>query len=335
VRIYTLLAGGSFGRRANFASDFIVEAVEVAKALPQGTPVKLIWTREDDIKGGRYRPMYLHRFAAGLDSKGELVAWQHRIVGQSIMKGTPFAGPGVDATTVEGASNLPYAVPHLSVEAHTTAVGVPVLWWRAVGSTHTAYATEVFFDMVARAAGKDPLEARRAMLKDHPRHRGVLDLAAEKAGWGTQLPEGKARGIAVAESFGSYVAQVAEISRTESGGIKIDRVVCAVDCGIAVTPDVVRAQMEGGIGYGLSAILKGEVTLKDGLVEQSNFNSYDVLRIGEMPKVEVHIVPSAEKPTGVGEPGVPPVGPALANAIMALTGKAPTKLPLTASGVSV
>lgn len=334
VRIHTLLAGGSFGRRANFASDFVVEAVEVAKALPQGTPVKLIWTREDDIKGGRYRPMYLHRFAAGLDAKGELVAWQHRIVGQSIMKGTPFAGPGVDATTVEGASNLPYAVANLSVEAHTTDVGVPVLWWRSVGSTHTAYATEVFFDMVARAAGKDPLEARRAMLKDHPRHRAVLDLAAEKAGWGTKLPEGKARGIAVAESFGSYVAQVAEISRTANGGIRIDRVVCAVDCGIAVTPDVIRAQMEGGIGYGLSAILKGEVTLKDGIVEQGNFNNYDVLRINEMPKVEVHIVPSAEKPTGVGEPGVPPIGPAVANAILSLTGKAPTKLPLTASGVS-
>ncbi len=335
VRIYTLLAGGSFGRRANFGSDYIVEAVEIAKALPQGMPVKLIWTREDDIKGGRYRPMYLHRFAAGLDAKGELVAWQHRIVGQSIMKGTPFAGPGVDATTVEGASNLPYAVANLAVEAHTTDVGVPVLWWRSVGSTHTAYATEVFFDMVAREAKKDPLEARRALLKNHPRHRAVLDLAAEKAGWGTKLPEGHARGIAVAESFGSFVAQVAEISRAANGAIKIERVVCAVDCGVPVTPDVIRAQMEGGIGYGLSAILKGEITLKDGVVEQSNFNSYDVLRINEMPKVEVHIVPSAEKPTGVGEPGVPPIGPAIANAVLALTGKAPTKLPLTASGVTV
>ncbi len=335
VRIHTVFAGGSFGRRANIGSDYIVEAVEIAKALPQGTPVKLIWTREDDIKGGRYRPMYLHTFKAGLDAKGEMVAWQHRIVGQSITKGTPFGGPGIDPTSVEGANNLPYAVANLDVELHTTDVGVPVLWWRSVGSTHTAYATEVFFDMVAREAGKDPLEARRALLKDHPRHRGVLDLAAEKAGWGKALPEGRARGIAVAESFGSYVAQVAEISRTVNGGIKIDRVVCAVDCGVAVTPDVIRAQMEGGIGYGLSAILKGEVTLKDGVVEQGNFNSYDVLRINEMPKVEVHIVPSTAPPTGVGEPGVPPIGPAIANAILALTGKAPTKLPLTASGVSV
>lgn len=335
VRIYTVFAGGSFGRRANIGSDYIVEAVEIAKALPQGTPVKLIWTREDDIKGGRYRPMYLHTFKAGLDAKGDMVAWQHRIVGQSITKGTPFGGPGIDPTSVEGANNLPYAVANLDVELHTTDVGVPVLWWRSVGSTHTAYATEVFFDMVAREAGKDPLEARRALLKDHPRHRAVLDLAAEKAGWGKALPEGRARGIAVAESFGSYVAQVAEISRTAKGGIKIDRVICAVDCGVAVTPDVIRAQMEGGIGYGLSAILKGEVTIKDGIVEQGNFNSYDVLRINEMPKVEVHIVPSTASPTGVGEPGVPPIGPAVANAILSLTGRAPTKLPLTASGVSV
>jgi isoquinoline 1-oxidoreductase subunit beta len=335
VRIHTVLAGGSFGRRANIGSDYIVEAVEIAKALPQGTPVKLVWTREDDIKGGRYRPMYLHTFKAGLDAAGEITAWQHRIVGQSITRGTPFGGPGIDATSVEGASNLPYAVPNIDVELHTTDVGVPVLWWRSVGSTHTAYATEVFFDMVARAAGKDPLEARRALLKDHPRHRAVLDLVAEKAGWGTALPEGKARGIAVAEAFSTYVAQVAEVSRTANGGIKIDRMICAVDCGIAVTPDVIRAQMEGGIGYGLSAILKGEVTLKDGIVEQGNFNSYDVLRINEMPKVEVHIVPSTAPPTGVGEPGVPPVGPAIANAILALTGKAPTKLPLKASGVSV
>jgi len=334
VKITTVFAGGSFGRRANIGSDYIVEAVETAKALPAGTPVKLIWTREDDIKGGRYRPMYFHTFKAGLDAKGELVAWQHRIVGQSITRGTPFGGPGIDATSVEGASNLPYDIANLDVELHTTDVGVPVLWWRSVGSTHTAYATEVFFDMAMRAAGKDPLEARRALLKNHPRHRAVLDLAAEKAGWGTALPAGRARGIAVAEAFGSYVAQVAEVSSTPNGGIKIDRIICAVDCGTVVTPDAIRAQMEGGIGYGLSAILKGEVTLKDGMVEQGNFNSYDVLRINEMPKVEVHIVPSTEKPTGVGEPGVPPIGPAVANAIFSLTGKAPTKLPLTASGVT-
>jgi len=333
VKINTLFAGGSFGRRANFASDFIVEAAEIAKAMP-GTPVKLIWTREDDIKGGRYRPMYFHSFKAGLDANGQVTAWQHRIVGQSILKGSPMAGQGPDSTSVEGAANLPYAVPNIDVDLHTTDVGVPVLWWRSVGSTHNAYATEVFFDMVAKTAGKDPLEARRALLKDKPRHLAAVNLAAEKAGWGTPLPQGHARGIAVAESFGSFVAEVAEVSRSGSG-FKVERIVCAVDCGIAATPDVVRAQMEGGIGFGLGAIMKGAITLKDGVVEQSNFNSYDVLRMTEMPKVEVHIVPSTEHPTGVGEPGVPPVGPAVANAIFALTGKAPTRLPINQAGLAV
>jgi isoquinoline 1-oxidoreductase beta subunit len=334
VTIHTLLAGGSFGRRANFTSDFMVEAAEIAKAMPAGTPVKLIWTREDDITGGKYRPMYFHGMKAGLDAKGNVTAWSHRIVGQSIAKGSPFAGkPGsVDQLSVEGASNLPYAFPNVDVELHTTDVGVPVLWWRSVGSTHNAYATEVFIDMVAKAAGKDPLAFRQAMLvKEHARHRAVLDLAAQKAGWGTPLGPNKARGIAVAESFNSFVAQVAEVSRDAKGKLKIERIVCAVDCGIAVNPDVIRAQMEGGIGYGLSAIMKGAITLKDGVVEQSNFDGYEVLRIEEMPKVEVYIVPSTANPTGVGEPGVPPIGPAVANAIFALTGKPATVLPIAKS----
>lgn len=337
VSIHTLLAGGSFGRRANFASDFIVEAAEIAKTLPSGTPVKLIWTREDDIKGGKYRPMYVHNMKAGLDDKGNIVAWTHRIVGQSIMKGTAFEGPAgsIDGTSVEGASNLPYGVPNLDVELHTTEVGVPVLWWRSVGSTHTAYATEVFIDMVARAAGKDPMAFRQAMLGEHPRHKAVLDLVAQKAGWGTALPANTARGIAVAEAFNSFVAQVAEVSRDAKGNIKVERIVCAVDCGIAVNPDVVRAQMEGGIGYGLGAIMKGAITLKDGRVEQNNFDGYDVLRIDEMPKIEVHILPSTGNPTGVGEPGVPPAGPAVANAIFALTGKPMTILPISKNLLSV
>jgi len=337
VTIHTLLAGGSFGRRANFASDFIVETVEVAKTLPAGTPVKLIWTREDDIKGGRYRPMYVHSMTAGLDANGALSAWSHRIVGQSIMKGTAFQGqPGsIDATSVEGASNLPYNVPNIDVELHTTDVGVPVLWWRSVGSTHNAYATEVFIDIVARAAGKDPLAFRQAMLPaEHARHKAVLDLVAQKSGWGTALGANKARGIAVAESFGSYVAQVAEVSRDAKGDIKVERIVCAVDCGIAINPDVIRAQMEGGIGYGLGAVMKGAITLKDGLVEQSNFDGYDLLRMDEMPKIEVHIVPSTANPTGVGEPGVPPAGPAVANAIFALTGKPVTVLPINKAKLS-
>ncbi|UEM18881.1 xanthine dehydrogenase family protein molybdopterin-binding subunit [Skermanella mucosa] len=333
VRINTLVAGGSFGRRANAASDYIVEAVHVAKALDRGTPVKLVWTREDDIRGGRYRPMYYHTLTAGLDASGKPVAWQHRIVGQSIIGGTPFAPvlikDGVDGTSVEGASNLPYDIPNMLVDLHTTEVGVPVLWWRAVGSTHTAYSTEVFIDELASAAGKDPVEFRRALLARHPRHLGVLNLAAEKAGWGTPLPQGKARGVAVHESFSTYVAQVAEVTLQPDGSVKVDRVVCAVDCGLAINPDVIRAQMEGGIGFGLGGVMYGEVTLAKGRVEQSNFHDYRVLRIEEMPAVEVHIVPSAAAPTGVGEPGVPPIGPAVANAVFAATGRRIRNLPFT------
>ncbi len=331
VKINTLYAGGSFGRRATPNSDYVAETAEIAKTLPVGTPVMLVWSREDDVKGGRYRPLYFHKMRAGLDDAGNLTAWAHTIVGQSPTAGSAFAGPpgSVDPSTVEGASNLPYAVPNIAVEQHNTDVGVPVLWWRSVGSSHNAYATEVFIDMVAAEAGKDPVEFRMGLLEGHDRHKAALALAAEKAGWGTPLPEGRARGVAVAESFGSFVAQIAEVSQNSDGGIKVERVVCAVDCGVAINPDVIRAQMEGGIGYGLSAILKGEITLKDGVVEQDNFDSYEVLRMDEMPQIEVHIVPSVASPTGVGEPGVPPAGPAVANAVFALTGRRVTKLPMT------
>jgi isoquinoline 1-oxidoreductase beta subunit len=332
VRLHVMMTGGGFGRRAVADADVIVEAVSTAKAIGWRAPVRVVWTREDDMTGGRYRPMYHHALKAGLDGQGRLVAWQHRIVGQSILKGTPFEGGlvtnGVDLTSVEGAANIPYAIPNLLVDLHTTDVGVPVLWWRSVGSTHNAYAMETFIDELAHAAGQDPIAFRLAMLGDHPRHRGVLELVREKSGWNGPAPEGRFRGVAVAESFGSYVAQVAEI-RLVDDGIKVERVVCAVDCGIAVNPDVVRAQMEGGIGYGLGAILKGEITLDHGRVEQTNFDGYDVLRIGEMPAVEVHIVPSTEPPTGVGEPGVPPIGPAVANAVFAATGKRIRVLPLS------
>jgi len=234
----------------------------------------------------------------------------------------------VDATSVEGASTLPYVIPNLLVDLHTTKVGIPVLWWRSVGSTHTAFSTEVMIDELARAAGKDPVEFRRALLTDHPRHRGVLDLAAQKAGWGTPLPKGRARGVAVHESFNSYVAEVAEITIHDDGTFKVDRVVCAVDCGVAVNPDVVRAQMESGIIFGLTAALHGAITLKDGRIEQSNFHDYPLLRLNEAPKIEVHIVPSEQNPTGVGEPGVPPIAPAVANALRAATGKSVRRLPI-------
>jgi isoquinoline 1-oxidoreductase beta subunit len=327
-----LYAGGSFGRRANPQSDYVVEAVSIAKAIDGRVPVKLMWTREDDMRGGYYRPLYLHKLSAGLDAQGTLVAWQHRIVGQSILAGTPFESmlvkDGIDATSVEGASTLPYQIPNMLVDLHSPKIGVPVLWWRSVGSTHTAFSTETFIDELATAAGKDPVDFRRVMLAKHPRHLGVLNLAAEKAGWGKPLPKGIGRGIAVHESFNTFVAQVAQVSVDSAGKLKVERVVCAVDCGVVVNPDVVRAQMEGGIGFGLSAALYSAITLKDGRVEQSNFHNYPALRINEMPQVEVYLVPSTEKPTGVGEPGVPPIAPAVANAIAAATGKRLRNLPL-------
>ena len=331
VRIHTLFAGGSFGRRATPTGDAAGEAASIAKAIRGKYPIKLVWSREDDIRGGSYRPLYVHRLRAGLDPSGRIVGWEHRIVGQSILTGSPFeemmVKDGIDGTSVEGASNLPYAIPSLTVELHTTDVGVPVLWWRSVGSTHTGFSTETFLDELGHAAGRDPVELRRDLLRNHPRHLGVLNLAAEKAGWGKPLPKGRARGIAVHESFNSFVAQVAEVSLRPDGVPKVERVVCAVDCGVAVNPDVIHAQMEGGIGFGLGAAMFSEITLVEGRVQQSNFDDYRGLRIEEMPAVEVHIVPSREKPTGVGEPGVPPIGPAVANALFHLTGKRVRRLP--------
>jgi isoquinoline 1-oxidoreductase subunit beta len=333
VKLHVMTPGGFFGRRAVPDADVIVEVVSVLKATGARAPVKVLWTREDDTKGGRYRPMYYHTMKAGLDVGGELIAWHHRIVGQSILAGTPFESMlvknSVDQTSVEGASNLPYAVPNVLVDLVTTEVQVPVLWWRSVGSTHTAYSTEVFIDQLAHAAGRDPVEFRRRLLRDHPRHLGVLNLVAEKAGWDKPLPEGRFRGVAVHESFNTYVAQVAEISLKDDGSIRVERVVCAVDCGIPINPDIIKAQMEGGIGFGLGAILKGEITLDGGRVEQANFDTYRMLTIEEMPWVEVHIVPSTESPTGVGEPGVPPIGPAVANAVYAATGKQIQVLPFS------
>ncbi|NMG32266.1 xanthine dehydrogenase family protein molybdopterin-binding subunit [Aromatoleum evansii] len=338
VKLNMLYAGGSFGRRANPASDYVLETAHIVKAIRGEAPVKLVWSREDDMRGGYYRPLYLHRLRASLDAQGKPLAWSQRVVGQSILAGTPFESAmvkdGIDATSVEGAANLPYAIPNLQVELHTTSkdVKVPVLWWRSVGSTHTAFAAEVFLDELATAAGADPVAYRQALLGGHPRHAGVLKLATDKAGWSKPLAPAQAgkrgRGVAVHESFNSYVAQVVEVTVADDDSFKVDRVVCAVDCGIAVNPDVIRAQMEGGIGFGLSAALSGAITLKDGVVEQSNFHDYPVLRIDQMPAVEVHIVPSAAKPTGVGEPGVPPIAPALVNALFAATGKRIRTLPI-------
>jgi isoquinoline 1-oxidoreductase beta subunit len=329
VKLNTVLAGGGFGRRANPAADYIVEAAEIAKEIK--VPVKLVWTREDDIKGGYYRPMYIHRVETGLDTSGNVVGWNHTIVGQSIIAGTAFepmmVKDGIDVTSVEGIADTPYDLPNFQAMLHSPKSGVPSLWWRSVGNTHTAFVMETMIDEVAAAAGKDPLELRRKLLAKHPRIVNALNLAAAKAGWGTPLPPGRARGIAVHESFGSVCAQVAEVS-LEGGKVKVHRVVAAINCGIAVNPLTIEAQVQSAIAFGLSAALHSAITFKDGRVEQGNFHDYQVLRADEMPKVEVHIVASADKPTGVGEPGTPPIAPAVANALFALTGKRVRALPI-------
>jgi isoquinoline 1-oxidoreductase subunit beta len=325
VFIYTLAAGGTFGRRATPDSDFTSEVVSIAKATGGKYPVRLIWTREDDITGGRYRPLNFHRIEAGIDKDGK-VAWRQRIVGQSIIKGTAFEPVmmknGIDPTAVDGHAAAEYDLDHAHVSWNMPQVGVPVLWWRSVENTHTAYSKEVIIDELAQAAGEDPVAFRLKFLGKHPRHVGALKLAAEKAGWDQPFPKekGRGRGVAVHESFGTVVAQVAEVT-VRGNEITVDRVVCAVDCGIAVTPDVVKAQMQSAIGYGLSAALMGKITLTDGHVDQSNFHQYQVLRLKDMPRaVEVYIVPSTNAPSGVGEPGTPPIAPAVANAVRAATG---------------
>ena len=343
VKINMLYAGGSFGRRACTQSDYLREAAAIVKASGTRAPVKLVWMREDDMKAGYYRPLFHHRIEAALDADGSIRGWRHRLVGQSIIAGSAFEPAmvknGIDAVSVEGAANLPYAIPNLQVELHTpTDIKVPVLWWRSVGSTHTAYSTETFLDRLAAESKQDPVALRLKLLGKHPRHTAVLRLAAEKAGWGQPLAAGKpgerrGRGVAVHESFHSFVAQVAEVTVQADGSVKVDRIVSAVDCGLAINPDNVRAQVEGSVGFALSAALHGEITLKDGVVEQGNFGDYAPIRIDEMPKVEVHIVQSAENPTGIGEPGVPPVAPAVANAIAAATGRWLTRLPFQADAL--
>jgi isoquinoline 1-oxidoreductase beta subunit len=332
VDIRTLWAGGSFGRRAILDSHYVAEAAMIAKAWGKVQPLKVVWSREDDIRGGYYRPMYMHRVRAGIDANGAIVGWHHRIVGQSIFAGTAMeqyvVHEGVDHSSVEGVVDTTYAIPEMQVELHSPKVGVPVLWWRSVGHTHTAYVMETMIDALAAAAGKDPVAYRLDLVKDDPRKVAVLKLAAEKAGWDRPAPEGRSRGVAVHKSFNTFVAEVAEVSM-DNGTVKVERVVCAADCGVVVNPDTVKAQMEGGIGFGLGAVLRNAITLTAGAVDQSNFDGYEPIRMSDMPEVEVHLVASAEAPTGVGEPGVPPIGPAVANAVFKATGKHPRRLPFS------
>ncbi len=324
VRVNTQLAGGSFGRKAQFGSPYIQEAAAVYAASGGNRPLKHMWTREDDIRGGFYRPMYAHKMRGAINADGEITAWEQIIVGQSIM-----GKADLDETSVEGASNLPYAIPNLKVTSHNVKLAVPPLWWRSVGHTHTGFAVETFVDELFERIGRDPVEGRLALLTEKPRHAGVLRKVAEMANWGGPVPEGRQRGVAVVESFKTFVGQVVEVSIGPEGAPRVHKVWCAVDCGVAINPNVIKAQMEGGIGYGLGAVLFDAVTLGDGgKIVQSNFHDYRSIRINEMPDVAVEIIKSSEAPTGVGEPGVPPVGPAVANAWRRLTGAPVRQLPI-------
>lgn len=329
VTVNTVFLGGGFGRRATPTADFVSEAVQIAKA--SGAFIKMVWTREDDIKGGYYRPAYVHNMKVGLNGQGMPVAWLHNIAGQSIVAGTLFAAMiknGIDATSVEGIADSPYldSIPDHYIGLHTTTSPVPVLWFRSVGNTHTAYVMETMIDELAHAAGQDPVAYRRVLLKDQTRHLAALNLVAEKSGWDQPLPAGRFRGLALHESFGSYVAEVVEISM-EKGQVKVHKVACAIDCGMAVNPDGVRAQMESGIVFGLTMALYGEISIEKGMVKQNNFYDYRIARMYESPAIEVFIVPSTEKMGGAGECGVPPMAPALANAVFAATGKRVYRLP--------
>lgn len=331
VTFYTPSMGGSFGRRGSFGNDWVMEAVHIAQA--SGEAVKLIWTREDDVRGGYYRPVYLHRVKIGMDATGMPIAWKHDIVGQSLFANTvlekDIAPNGLDYSTVDGVNGSPYIAhcPDHSVVLHTTTNNIPVLAWRSVGNTHTAFVMETAIDELAFLASTDPVEYRKTLLAGYPRHLAALTTAAEKAGWGNPLPAGHFKGVAVHQAMGSVVAQVVEISYINQN-LKIHRVVCAIACGLAVNPDGIRAQMEGGIIYGLTAALFGEITIGEGAMRQSNFHDYRMLRMEEAPVIEVHIIEDDGKMGGAGEPGVAPIAPTLANAFFAATGKRVRNLPL-------
>jgi isoquinoline 1-oxidoreductase beta subunit len=328
VKIHVTYLGGGFGRRLEV--DFVAQAVGIAKQA--GAPVKLVWTREDDMRHDFYRPASFSKLRAGLDAQGQPTAWEQHIASPSIFKRyfpQMLTEDGkLDGSSVESAADQPYAIANVHVEYVMADPGVPVGFWRSVGNSQNGFVTESFIDELAHATGADPLKYRLRLLDKHPRHRAVLELAAQKAGWGGPLPKGEGRGIAVLHSFGSFAAEVAEVAVGGDGEIKVKRVVCAIDCGVAVNPDTVKAQVEGSVAYALTAALKGPITIKNGRVEQSNFHDYPLLRLDEMPKVEVHIVQSHEAPGGVGEPGVPPLAPALANAVFAATGKRIRRTPL-------
>jgi len=331
VKINITFLGGGFGRRATPTSDFVSEAVQIAKAS-HNKFVKMVWSREDDLKGGYYRPFYVHNLKVGLGKDGMPIAWRHNIAGQSILSGTPFSGMirnGIDESSVEGVSGSPYltAVPDHFIGLHSTTEVVPVLWYRSVGNTHTAFVMETTIDRLAHEAAIDPVQYRRQFFKDeHKRHLAALDLVAEKANWKAAPPPGRFKGVAIHESFGSYVAIIAEVS-IENEKVRVHKMDCAIDCGLAVNPDGVKAQMESGIIFGITMALYGELTIEGGRLQQSNFYDYRIARMNESPAINVYIVDSNEKMGGAGECGVPPTAPAIANAVFAATGRRINNLP--------
>jgi isoquinoline 1-oxidoreductase beta subunit len=332
VQIHTQFLGGGFGRRANPQSDFVLEAVELAREA--GRPVKITWTREDDMRAGWYRPFGLSRIRAAVDADGLPLAWHHTLATQPLLRGTLFAGfipkDQPDPSIVEGAMHMPYAIANLRVSVHEAHSVVPVQWWRSVGHSHTAFAVNSAIDELAALGGRDPLSVRRVLLADKPRHLAVLNAAAQRAGWGRELEPGHFHGIALQESFGSIVAQVAEVS-VMGGAVRVHRMTCAIDCGLAVNPAGVIAQMESAVVFGLTAALHGEIRIEAGRAVQSNFDDYPLLRIGQMPFVDTILVAGDGPMGGAGEPGVPPVAPAVCNAIFAATGKRIRRLPVTSS----
>ncbi|MES2604424.1 MAG: xanthine dehydrogenase family protein molybdopterin-binding subunit [Pseudomonadota bacterium] len=330
VFVETQFAGGGFGRRGNFVPELDAEVAEIVKATGKQYPVSLQYTREDDMRAGSYRPLFVHKMRGALDANGEIVAWENRLVGQSFIENTMFGflmQNGIDPLAIEGAAELPYHVPNVNVDTHIAKAGVPTLAWRSVGHTHTAFSKETFLDELLQMAGKDAVEGRLQMMQDE-RGKAVIRAVTERAGWGKQLPEGRAAGFAYNESFGGRVAQVAEVSLDINGRIKVEKVVCAVDCGLAINPQIIEAQVESAIMFGLSAALFGEIRLNNGEVQTSNFHNYPVVRMHQAPQIEVIIVQSTESPTGIGEPATPVIGPAVANAVFKLTGKRARRLPL-------
>jgi isoquinoline 1-oxidoreductase beta subunit len=324
IQVHTLMLGGGFGRRSR--NDFVGEAVHASKAL--GAPVKLLYTREDDMRAGSYRPVAYNRLVGALDAQGQPTAWEHRIVSPSILRSIGARiQDGIDPTATENAGDLGYAIPNVHVTYADPELPVSVHFWRAVSNSQNIWVTECFLDELAAAGGKDPLELRLSLLREHPRRVRALRLAAQESGWASRTEDGRALGCAVAECFGSVVAQVAEV-RLVDGEVRVPRVVCAIDCGFAVNPDTIEAQMESGIVYGLSAALYGKISIAEGGAVEGNFDTYPILRLKEMPEIETHIIAEGDAIGGIGEVGLPCIAPAVCNALLSLTGEPVRSLPI-------